>query len=427
MNFFNKLTGKQDDALAAYQKAERSLAEGMACLTNDAAGVHLRIRALSVKSAEAANLFQQALTAREKNLPPDHHDVGIALLDFVVAYELQAKESDATAYWERALDILKDGADCTQPVISAVQKLCDSGKLLRLDGPLDMAEQWHRRAVQLSQALLSADHPTTLQSTFDLAVTCDIQGKSEASQLYETVFSRQSNFLPVSGFLLNLAGAYQQLGRKEEAARMYSRALEIRSKAYPERDHADLVPLLQSYADFAGQTGDHATEAQLLIRALSIVETEKGSSDPVTAAVMVKTAIALMRAEIFDRAVPLFERGFVVRETSLGARSHQFARELRCLAGSYAMIEKFELSEQTFAQALSILEELEGADDAEIIDVGTNLAAIYCERDNLLEAESLIRRMAERSEKKLGVDAPPTATLKLLLQEVLAAKECPQT
>lgn len=418
--FFGKKSTESGEA-ATSQKAERSLAEGMACLTNDAAAVQLRLRALSSKCAEAATNFQQALSMKEKKSEVPQSEIATTLLNLGVALELQGKSDESQKVFDRAIDILKADNTLTNHIASAIQKLCDSGKLIRLDGPLDLAEKWHRAATNLSTATLPPEHASCLQSKFDLAVTLDIQGNTEADALYDAVFSHQANYLPVSAFLLTLAGAYQQLQRTNESTRMYERALQVRSKAY-QGDHPDLIPVLQNYAEFAAQLGDHTKEADLLQKALLIAESSKGAEDPLTAGVMIKTAIALMRAEKFSESIPLFEQALKIREPILGGKSLQYARELRCLAGSYAMSEQFEQAEASFARALEILEASDSVEPAEIVDVATNLAAMYCERDELTKAEQLVTRMFQFSTEKLGAEAAPTQTLGMILTEIVAAK-----
>lgn len=424
-SFFGSKKPAEENDVTTFQKAQRSLDEGRACLTNQAAAVQFRMKALSSKCAESASFLHQVLNLREKKLPPDHPNLGAALLALAIIKEIEGKEAEAEEYSKRAIEILQPVKDnVNDPDIAAcLQKLCDSGKLLRMDGPLDTVERWHQRAMRLSEQVLPPQHPTTLQSMFDLAVTTDLQGKNEAaSQLYERIFVGQANHVPVSGFLTNLASAYQQLGRTVEADRMFRRALDIRARATGATD-LDLLPLLQIYSEFAATCADHATESALLLRALSITEVARGGEDQLTTGIMMKCAIALMRAENFDKAVPLFEKALSIREPVLGSKSLQFARELRCLAGTYAMLERYEQAERAFARALEILEGAEEADNAEVIDVGTNCAAMLCEQDKLEEAVPLIRRLLERSSATLGAQSQPTETLNIILQEVMSARD----
>lgn len=424
-NFLNKLAQKKgEDPQSLQARGEQCLNDALVCLTNDAATIELRMKAMQIKCEEGLRLLRQAFGGREKQLPHQHIDIATNLLIIAVTLDLQDKGADADPLYERATNgLLHDRPGADTATRAAIQRLLDSGKLIRLDGPFDFAEQLHRRAVSLAGKLLDGPDALAVQSSFDLAVTLDAQGKSEAQALYDKVLAIKANHLAVSSFLANMATAYAQLGRLDPAESLFVRALAVREAACG-LEHEELLSLLQSYADFLSTArNDHARETALYERASTIAENKHGTQHPAAAALFVRTGMACMMAEQFEKAIEYYRKALPVRQQEIGEQNIQFARELRCLAGCHAMLDQCGESEELFVRTLSIMEALPSAPEPEIVDVAMSLAAIYCEQSKFAQAKPLLERFIERSERTLGADSEATEKLKMLLEETNATAQ----
>ncbi len=141
--------------------------------------------------------------------------------------QLQIKYQDAERYYKKAVAL-----DEQNPLY------LDAYAMILLDlGGYAKAESYERRALDIYEKQLGAEHPSVATSLNNLAGLLDAQGKyGEAEPLYRRALLIREEQLggehpDVAASLNNLAGLFRAQGKYGEAEPLYRRALGIDEKA----------------------------------------------------------------------------------------------------------------------------------------------------------------------------------------------------
>ncbi|QTA93947.1 Tetratricopeptide repeat-containing protein [Desulfonema magnum] len=149
-------------------------------------------------------------------------------------------------------------------------------------GFFDAAIPMLRQALEISEKVLGADHPSTATS------------------------------------LNNLGTMLQDKGDYEGAEPLYRRALEIREKVFG-ADHPETATSLNNLALLMKAKGDYEGAEPLFRRALEIREKVFGADHPETATSLNNLALLLQAKGDYEGAEPLFRRALEIREKVFGA------------------------------------------------------------------------------------------------------------
>ncbi len=112
----------------------------------------------------------------------------------------------------------------------------------------------------------------------------------------------------------------------------------------------------------------------------------------------------------YKAAEPLYLRALSIREEVLGADHPDVANSLNHLALLYAYQGRYSEAEPLYLRALGIYEEVLGADHPAVAHSLNNLAALYYTQGRYTEAEPLYKRALGIYEEVLDADHPDVAT-----------------
>ena len=204
--------------------------------------------------------------------------------------------------------------------------------------------------------------------------------------------------------------------RQLRAAADLSRAIAagIRTLADAERvlgaDHPDTLSSRNNLAGAYQEAGRVEEAIPLYERTLADAERVLGADHPQTLTSRNNLASAYQEAGRLEEAIPLYERTLADAERVLGADHPQTLTSRNNLAGAYQEAGRLEeaipLHERTLADAERVL----GADHPDTLTSRNNLACAYQAAGRLEEAIPLHERTLADRERVLGTDHPDTLT-----------------
>jgi tetratricopeptide (TPR) repeat protein len=291
----------------------------------------------------------------------------------------------------------------------------NGGYYLICQGRYEEAEPLIKRALEIRERMLGANHPDTAISLNSLAVIYENQGRyKEAEPLIKRALEIRERALggnhPDTATSLNdLAGVYESQGQYEEAEPLYKRALEIKERVLG-ADHTDTAIALNNLAGVYESQGQYEEAEPLYKRALEIFERVLGVDHPYTATSLNNLANLYYNQGRYEKAEPLFKRTLEIFGRVLGADHPNTATSLNNLAGLYMYKGRYEEAESLNKWALEITERVLGPDHPDMAQSFNNLAELYSSQGRYEEAEPLYKRALEIKERVLGTDHPDTST-----------------
>jgi len=220
----------------------------------------------------------------------------------------------------------------------------DLGALLNrmgfyLDGRANYrsAEPLYRRALQIWEKRLGAEHTRVATALNNLAESLRAQGQyADAEPLYRRALEIREkqvgpDHLDTALSLNNLAGLLKSQGQYAAAESLYRRAILIREKQQ-RPDHSDLATNLNNLAILLKAQGEYAAAELLYRRALEIFEKQLGPDHPDTAQSLNGLALLLKAQGEYAAAEPLCRRALEIREKQLGLDHPDTAESLNNLA-----------------------------------------------------------------------------------------------
>ncbi len=273
---------------------------------------------------QAADLLQRSLGIRERELGPDHLNVGEGLHSLGVVYGQLGRfaESEplllrAIAIKERALgpdvievagsvgtlggDYIEQGRyDEAEPLLlralaireqvlgteheDVALSLSNLGALYWRKGELVTAEPYLRRALAIREEVLGPDHPDLAEGFNNMGVLYWSQGEyEEAEQQYDRARVIWEKTLGpdhpyVAAILNNLGETYWVQSDYEKAEEYFLRSLSIKERVMP--GHPSVAVTLNALANVYRDEGRYAEAEPMYRRALTIREGVLESQDP---------------------------------------------------------------------------------------------------------------------------------------------------
>jgi len=275
----------EDDAALVEGELRRLLLSGELVL----AGV---VRAAG-RLGDAEALARRALARAEAAFPDGDHLVAEALNVLGMIHKFQGRYAEAQPLYQRALAL----AGALGDVEAEAALLHNLGGLCHARGDFAGGEPVARRAVELREAYLGADHPTTAADREAWGALLEGLGRvTEAEQAYRASLAafeahQGPQSLEAASSLAALGSVQHAQGRLDEALASYRRALAIRQARLPPQ-HFDLALTMNNLAMLLDDRGARDEARQLLERALAIFTGSLGPAHPHTQAVR-KNAEAL--------------------------------------------------------------------------------------------------------------------------------------
>ena len=287
-------------------------------------------------------------------------------------------------------------------------------------------------AVEVIEDVLGPDHPDTLIARDNLAGAYEDVGRfDEAIELSERVLAEQERVLgPDHPKTLtvrnNLAGAYHSAGRFDEAIELLERVL-VGSERVLDPDHPDTLGTRNNLA-FAYQAAGRFDEAiELFERVLADQERVLGPDHPDTLGTRNNLAVAYHSAGRFDEAIDAWEELLLDCQRVLGA-DHPVTLTVRNnLASAYGSVGRFGEAIELFERVLAERKRLSGADHPDTLTVRNNLALVYKSVGRLAEAIDAWEKLLPDCQRVLGREHPLTKRVEKNLEAAKRKMNPPDT
>jgi tetratricopeptide (TPR) repeat protein len=225
------------------------------------------------KYAEAATFYQRALAIRERNLGKDHIVTAQTLHNLGALNYSLGKYAEAATFYQRALAIRE--SKLGKEHSATAYSLNNLGQLYQVQGKYVEAEDFLKRALFIRERKLGEEHPDTAKSLNNLGefyVSQENDAKAEPF-LKRALDIRVKKFGMVHHFtaqsLYNLAILYSNVALRDdsqekymEAENLFKQALEITEKVSG-REDLNVAVILESYALLLKEM-NHAEEAAKL-------------------------------------------------------------------------------------------------------------------------------------------------------------------
>ena len=272
-------------------------------------------------------------------------------------------------------------------------------------------------AVEVIEDVLGPDHPDTLIARDNLAGAYEDVGRfDEAIELSERVLAEQERVLgPDHPKTLtvrnNLAGAYHSAGRFDEAIELLERVL-VGSERVLGPDHPDTLMTRNNLAVAYRSVGRFDEAIELLGRVLAEQERVLDPDHPDTLGTRNNLAFAYQSAGRFDEAIELFERVLADQERVLGPDHPDTLATRNNLAVAYHSAGRFDEAIDAWEELLLDCQRVLGADHPVTLTVRNNLASAYGSVGRFGEAIELFERVLAERKRLSGADHPDTLTVR---------------
>ncbi len=269
------------------------------------------------------------------------------------------------------------------------------------------------RARELYSAQLGIDHPDTLKSAMNLAISYRTLGRyKEALELNEETLKLQRIKLGLDHpdtlrSMNNLAINHADLGRQKEALQLREETLRLsRARLGPE-DRATLRSMHNLAISYAA-LGRQQEALQLREATLKLRRAKLGPGHPDTLNSMNDLAVSYRELGRRQEALELIEQTFKRLRAELGPNHPDTLKSMMNLAAGYAdagrQQEALELREETLKLQRAKL----GPDNRDTLVYMIQLAAGYADAGRQKEALELREETLKLQRAKLGPDDPDT-------------------
>ncbi len=172
--------GDFDKAIPLYQRAlkirEKTLGPDHMDVSNSLNGLAIVLEAKGDYEA-ALPLYERALSIREKAYGPDHPQTATSLNNLATLLWFMGDYRKAKEYNKRALTIQEKVLGPDHPDLAHTLNTC--ANLYQATGDLARTKMIHLRALSIREKNLRPDHPRILESYYNLACVCALQGERD--------------------------------------------------------------------------------------------------------------------------------------------------------------------------------------------------------------------------------------------------------
>jgi tetratricopeptide (TPR) repeat protein len=281
--------------------------------------------------------------------------------------------------------------------------------------------------LKLNKAKLGADHPVTLTSMNNLAVSYQAADKLDlALPLFEETLKLNKAKLGADhpdtlNSMNNLASAYQAAGKLDQALPLLEETLKLyKIKLGP--DHPDTLNCMNNLATAYQNVGKMDLALPLLEETLKLYKIKLGPDHPHTFVSMNNLATAYLAAGKMDLALPLLEETLKLIKVKLGPDHPDTLTSMNNLASAYQAAGKLD-------QALPLLQgAADGMEKHQFQHENANAVIANlidcCERmQQFDDAERWRRKWAAVVQKRFGADSIPYAAELAMLGTMLLKRE----
>jgi CHAT domain-containing protein/Tfp pilus assembly protein PilF len=276
---------------------------------------------------------------------------------------------------------------------------------LEKEGKLDEAIDEYTNAVSLSGRIHGPGHLDTVPLQEHLADLYAAREKyDKAEYLYRRALEIRQGKLPadhsdLAQSLDALGDFYKRRGQFTEAKPLYQESLNIyRVRKEPLHEVRSLVRLAALHA---GQ-GDYSRATPLLQRGLDLLKKTPTATPAETARLLNNLAAASKLLGQYARAEPLLEESLRLRKQELGDNNPLVAQSLNNLGELYHLTGRYDQADTCYRDALKIQDARLDANHPDRAQTLGNLGLLQLARGNFSTAEPLLERSLKILEARLG-------------------------
>jgi CHAT domain-containing protein/Tfp pilus assembly protein PilF len=250
------------------------------------------------------------------------------------------------------------------------------------------AESLNKRALEIRESALGADHPD------------------------------------VSASLQNLATIYAEQQRYSVAEPLLKRALAINEKTLGP-NHPNVALILANLGLMYSSQGLYSDAEAMFKRSLAIREKTLGADNPNVADILSKLGTLYYSQSRYADAELLYKRSLVIQEKAFGADHFSVALSLSNLAALYTMQKRYADAEPLYQRSRDVFERNLGPNHERVSFVLNNLADLYLAQGRYSDALPLVRTAAERGlpRKSVYLAVLTLASAKSIIKEDYAFDE----
>ena len=224
----------------------------------------------------------------------------------------------------------------------------------------------------------------------------------------------------------NLAGAYEDVGRFDEAIELFERVLAEQERVLGP-DHPKTLTVRNNLAGAYRSVGRFDEAIELFERVLADQERVLGPDHPDTLGTRNNLAVAYHSAGRFDEAIDAWEELLLDCQRVLGA-DHPVTLTVRNnLASAYGSVGRFGEAIELFERVLAERKRLSGADHPDTLTVRNNLALVYKSVGRLAEAIDAWEKLLPDCQRVLGREHPLTKRVEKNLEAAKRKMNPPDT
>jgi tetratricopeptide (TPR) repeat protein len=412
---FYKDRGQYDDAITDYLRAiavQSSWVNGEAFSRSDIVNI-AEIYLKQKKYAEAVELFNKALALTEKTLGPQHPKVASILVDLGIAYFSQQDLKNAEGSLARAVKILQSDPSSKDSYVYA-SSLIWIAETYNSQKKIADADSANKQAFSITINLPANQKDGVISTLVELAkVYRDQKRDGDAERLIQETLSfyrNPENIRPAVAVNLYIsAGILSSLGKYDEAANLYLRAIEIDEKSFT-NDDPEVATDLEALAEVYQLRGKYNEAIPPSIRAVSIREHSLDKSSlPLS---VNRLGFLYLHLNKYAEAAPLFVRSRELLEKSSVINTTEITN---CLVGlavvDYAYQQDYTQAESLLKRALSLNENSTQSNALSVSDELRLLGNIYRFQKKFGEAERVLNQSREVVKKAFGSNQPREAQI----------------
>ncbi|HKG45502.1 MAG TPA: FxSxx-COOH system tetratricopeptide repeat protein [Pyrinomonadaceae bacterium] len=346
---------------------------------------------------EAEQYSRKALRLSERTNDPRQGEMLIlGLVNLAGIYLIKGKYAEAETLLLEALTHVEKNQSAD--LVSLVSCLNGLGEVYKTHGRYEEAQKYFERAQPILKFMMTIGHPSlTLFAATGLNNVAEFYRLTHAEEQAKTLFKFILKILekddpnPMQATIFNNLGQlYTQQQKFAKAGSFYRRAIEIEERFDGSERNYELATTLSNLGLVTYYLGKSDEAESLLLRSIEIEEKALGAVHPKLAQGLNNLALVRSSQERYDEAVSLLQRAIDIWKT-LPQDHPDLGKSLNNLGDAYRMSGNSILAEQTYRQALSILEKTP-AEDSDILECLSNLWFLCDEQQRYVEARAYVHR-----------------------------------
>jgi UDP-2,3-diacylglucosamine pyrophosphatase LpxH len=285
----------------------------------------------------------------------------------------------------------------------------------RNQGRWKEAEGLFVQVMETCKRVLGDEHPNTLTSMSNLALTYSNQGRwKEAEELFVQVMETNSRVLgeehpSTLTIIANLASTYWNQGRWKKAEELEVQVMETRKRVFRD-EHPETLTSMANLALTYSNQGRWKEAEELNVQTMETRKRVLGNEHPDTLTSMANLASTYRNQGRWKEAEELFVQVIETRKRVLRDEHPDTLTSINNLALTYSNQGRWKEAEGLFVQVMETRKKVLRDEHPSTLTSMNNLASTYWNQGRWKEAEELFVQVMETSSRVLGNEHPSTLT-----------------